>query len=504
MALFGKGKNKDNGDDAKGKGKGDADSGGFVPNPESAAKFFQHARAAHDSTNYAYAMTLWLQGLGKDPSSREGMERFFDSAARYLQANPKTKGPTKEQAKNFDGKGDVGKYQVALLNWGTKPDAWQNGLKAMETASKLDIDESAYWIGERVLARAMGDQKAKKDAFVQIMRLFSAIGGYDKAVMAGERAMALDPTDGKLEHEVRNMSAESTMSSGGYDKTGSEGGFRSNVRDADKQRDLDADDRVVKSEAELDGQIRRALEDHQSRPEDPAAAKKLSRLLLERGTPEDEKAAINLNARMHRVTGSYNFKKDAADIQMRIGRRRLRALTEKLKAEPDSEELRAKVANGRKQILEFETKQYRERVIEYPTDLKLRYELGKRLLDLEKHEEAIEALQQAQGAAGYGAVINRALGDAFDALGFSVESINAYRTAIEEHPTESDDMALELRYGLLKALKKSAEESRELPAAEEAFALAAWISSRKLTFRDIRAQRTELDALVKALKAEGG
>ncbi|GAB4553359.1 MAG: hypothetical protein Tsb0013_15800 [Phycisphaerales bacterium] len=500
MALFGRGKGKvEEGEKPEGGQQGPV----FTPNPDGAEKFFQHARAAHDSTNYEYAMTLWLQGLKQDPTSRTGLERYFDSAARFLQNNPKTKGPSKEQAKNFDGKGEVGKYQLALLNWGTRPDQWQHGLKAMEIASKLDLDESAYWLGERVLARAMGDAKAKKDAFVQIMRLFASVGGYDKAVIAGERAMALDPTDGKLEHEVRNMSAESTMSSGGYDKTGSEGGFRSNVRDAEKQRELDATERVVKSEAELDRQIQVALEDHNARPEDPAAAKKLSRLLLERGTPDDEKAAINLNARMHKVTGAYAFKKDAGDIQMRVGRRKLRALVERLQADPGNEELREKIEAGKRQILEFETQQFRERVEEYPTDLKLRYELGRRLLELGQHEEAIESLQNAQGAAGLGAAINRSLGDAFDALGFSVESINAYRSAIDEHNTESDEMALELRYGLMGVLKKQAEETGDLAAAEEAFSLAAWISSRKIGFRNVRTMREELQALVKSLKSQG-
>ena len=500
MALFNRGKSGDNGDGEDSGGS----KGSFTPNPDAAVKFFEHAKAAHDSTNYAYAMTLWLQGLKQDPTSRTGLEHFFDSAARFLSDNPKAKGPTKEQAKNFNGKGDVGKYQVALLNWGTKPEQWQNGLKAMEIAEKLDLTESAYWIGERVLARAMGDGKAKKDAFVTLMRTFASIGGYDKAVLAGQKALQLDPADSKLDHEVRNMSAESTMSSGGYDKTGSDGGFRSNVRDSEKQKDLEASERVVKSEADLDRLIDAALADHNQRPDDAAAAKKLGRLLLERGGKDDEKATINLYARMHKTTGVYSFKKDAGDIQMRVGRRNLRALVEKAQGDPTNEELLAKVAAGKKQLLEFEVQQFRERVTEYPTDLKLRYELGRRLLELGDLEGAIESLQLAQGAAGYGAAINRSLGEAFGQMGFAIESINAYRSAIKDHPTETDELAIELRYGLMLALKKQAEENTDLEAAEEAFGLAAWIASRKISFRDIRDQREQLQTLVKSLRSQQG
>lgn len=501
MALFGKGKGK--GDSGTGDGeKGDQPA--FVPNPDGAQRFFEHARVAHESTNYAYAMTLWLQGLKQDPSSRTGLERFFDSAARFLRANERAKGPTKEQLKSFDGKGDLGKYLLSLLQWGTKPEAWQNGLKAMELASKLDLNEAAYWIGERVLARAMGDPKAKKDAFVTMMRLFASVGGYDHAVTAGERGLALDPSDSKLDHEVRNMSAESTMTSGGYDRSGEEGGFRSNVRDADKQRDLESSERISKSEGDLERTIASALADHESRETDPAAATKLGRLLLERGTPEDEKAVINLFARMHKVTGSYVFKKESADVQMRVGRRKLRAIVARAKEDPENQELLQKVAAGKQQILDFEVQQYRERVSEYPTDLKMRYELGRRLLELGHVEEGVEALQQAQGAAGLEAQINRQLGEAFGAMGFQIEAINAFRTAIEKHPIDTDELALELRYGLMLALRKQGEENSELEAAEEALTLAAWIASRRIGFREVRTQREQLQALVKSLKAQDG
>lgn len=498
MALFGKGKKP--GDDQPDAGKGNAPA--FVPNPDGAQKFFEHAQVAHDSTNYAYAMTLWLQGLKQEPTSRTGLEKFFDSSARFLGASPKTKGATKEQLKNFDGKGDLGKYLLCLLQWGTKPGNWQQGLKAMELAAKLGLNESAYWIGERVLARAMGDEKAKKDAFVSLMRFFAEVGGFDKAVIAGGRALALDPTDSKLDHEVRNMSAESTMSRGGYDRTGESGGFRENVRDSEKQRELESSERVVKSEAELDRQIELALADYNNRPEDPAAANKLGRLLLERGTPDDEKATINLFTRMHKVTGSYKFKKDASDIQMRVGRRRLRALVEKAKADPDNAEMKQKVESGRKQLLEFEVQQFRERVAEYPTDLKLRYELGRRLMELERYEDAIESLQAAQGAAGLGPAINLSLGRAFGKLDMSIESVNAYRKAIADHPTESDELALDLRYALMQALRKQAEEDNDLEAAEESFELAAWISSRKIGFKNVRAERESIQTLVKSLRGQ--
>ena len=68
------------------------DGGGkFTPNPATARKFFDPARTVHDSTNYEYAMTLWLQGLRHDPTSMSGLEGFIASSESFAAENPKLK-----------------------------------------------------------------------------------------------------------------------------------------------------------------------------------------------------------------------------------------------------------------------------------------------------------------------------------------------------------------------------------------------------------------------------
>ena len=478
----------------------------LTPQPEKARKFFEHAQAAHDSTNYAYAMTLWLQGLRQDPTSLTALDKFSDSAARYLQANPKAKGPTKEQLKTFDGKGYLDRFLVGLLHWGTKPENWHAGLKAMEASIKLDpgpdrdLSEQAYWIGQRVLARALGDEKAKKEHFVALMNAFQKIGAYDEATRAGEQAMVLDPRDAKLEHVVKNMSAQAAMSRGGFDEAGKQGGFRSNVRNLEQQRELEEEERVVKSEQSLDRQISLAKQDFQQRQEDDAAIAKLARLLLERGTPDDEKNAVKLLLHGYKVTGAYKFKADAGDVQMRVARRQLAAIKKQAEAKPEDESLRAKLAQARQQFLEFEIKDFAERVKNYPTDLKLRYELGKRLLHNDQPDEAIEHFQAAQDASAIAAQVQYFLGQAFLRVGYLTEATNALRASIEAHASDNDDFALELRYALMDALQRAAEENDDPSAANEAFDLAVWIASRRIGFKDIRDRRAQLDELKKKLK----
>lgn len=503
ISLFGK-KGQSSGDEGGGDdGATGASNSQWSPQPEKAQVFFDRARTVHDTANYEYAMTLWLQGLRLDPSNMTALEAFFDSAANFNAKQEKSRGPTKDQIGAIEKKGPIDKYLVNILHWGTKPTTdWQAGLRAMEEAAKFDLNEPGYWIGEKVMNIAMNDPKAKKDHFLKMMELFRKIGAPDLAVRSGERALQMDPRDAKLVNTIRNLSAEATMSRGGYSKTGQEGGFRANIRDQGKQQDLVDSDQVIKTEAAMERLIAAAADDYKSRPTDPNAIQKLGKLLLERGTADDEKTVIKLYLKGHKETQSYRFKALAGDIQMRIARRRLRALEQKVRADPDNAQLREQFEKGQRQVLEFERDEFTERVANYPTDLKLKFELGLRYFQLGEYEEAIQQFQLAQGASGIGTIVLSYLGRCFEALGWVDEAEGTFRRAIEEHGSDADDTATELRYGLMKSLQSKAEQQRDLQAADEAFRLASGIAIKQINYRDVRDRRTVLQELVKQLRQE--
>jgi hypothetical protein len=513
MALFGKKKIDDTADPASGGGSSggvdsgkatgaSADDGGkFKPDPDKAKRFFEHARAMADSSNYEYAMTLWLQGLRQDPSNMTGLESFFDAAANFTLRNPKSKGPTKDQVKQFSGKTTVDKFLVNLLNWGTRPkDDWLSGLRSMTAAAELGLDEPAFWIGERVFGIARNDPKAKKDHFVELMGLFEKIGGFDKAVLAGEAAMALDPRDAKLEAQVRNMSATATMSRGGYDQTGQAGGFRANVRGGAEMRNKQEEEQIVKSEETLDAIIGRLVVEYEKRPTDEPTVQKLGKALLERGKGDDEKNALKLYLKAYEATKIYRFKEQAGDIKIRIARRKLRALKAQMDADPTNADLPRQYASARTQVLEFEKAEFTERVAAYPTDMIKKFELGVRCFQLGDFEGAIEQFQQAQGASGLGVRVKSYLGQSFDALGWLDEAESSYRAAIEDYPVEGDDLGMELRYGLMKVLERQAREQKKAAAADEAYKLASAIALKQINYRDIRDRRSAIQTLQKEMR----
>jgi tetratricopeptide (TPR) repeat protein len=151
----------------------------------------------------------------------------------------------------------------------------------------------------------------------------------------------------------------------------------------------------------------------------------------------------------------------------------------------------------------MEISELRLSVENYPTDLALKFELGKRYAALGEHDEAIGLLQEAKNDARYRGQALALLGSAFRAMDWNDEAVATYRQALESASTMSEDLRLELTYGLLCALQAKADRERDLGAAEEAEKLASAIAIENFSYRDIRPRRENLKKLVLALKQGG-
>ena len=514
--MFGKKKetgSPDSGEQVAAKGeskKKKEPTGPLVPLPEKARVFFDHAQTVHDSLNYEYAMTLWLQGLRQDPTDGVAVDKFYTSGCEFSTRATK-KGPTKEQVKNFSGKGAVEKFLLALLHFGACPLDWSYGLKAVQAAGKvhdaepqLDMRVVGQGLALKVLRFAVDDPRTKKDHFVQMLEAFREVEAYDLATKAGEMAISKDPSDGPLETEVRNMSAQAAMKKAGLTNTaGEQGGFRGNVKDTDRQRELDEEDQLVKSSSTMDAVIERAKADYQQRPQDLSAIKKLCKFLLERGTAEDEKLAYKVLMKGYSELQAYELRKLAGDIQIRVGRRKLRQYKAALEQEPTNGALQAKFDSARRQLLASEVKEYTGRHEAYPTDLQIRYELGRRFYELEQYEQAIEHFQASKDAPGIADRVRILLARSFTLIEWFDEAESTYREAMDGHANLNDEVGLELRYGLMEVLQRKGEDSSDAGATEEAFKLASGIAVQHINFRDIREQRKILQERVKQNKASG-
>jgi tetratricopeptide (TPR) repeat protein len=499
MALGLFGKKKDSGSEGgTPPTQGGGADGGFAPEPEKAQKFFERAKTVHQTGSYEYAMQLWLQGLRFDPGSMTGLEGYFNSALQHAEASGGK--ISKETAKVFDGKTPIEKFLLSVLAWSMKFKDSGLAVKATESAASVDLAETTYWIGEKALGLSKNDAKPRKDNFARLLEAFAKVGAYDKAVEAGEAALRMDPTDGELSGRVRNMSAQSTMARGGFDQTGQSGGFRANVRNLDKQRELEDADRIVKTEETIDRLVATAEEQYRANPSDMAVISNLAKRLRERGRPEDEDQAVKVLTKAYEETKQFRFRQEIGELRLRRASRALRKYRDAAESNPDNAEAQEKLKQASTQYLKMEVEELKLRVEAYPTDLGLKYELGKRYYDLERFEEAIALLQEAQSDSKIRGKVLGMLGECFLKIGWLDEAIETYRRAIDVHgEMGSPSVMLDLKYGLMASLQDKATKDRDVEAANEGFKLASTIAIQQISFRDVRARREQLKALTNEL-----
>lgn len=486
------------------KKKSDDDSGDSKPvadetfSPKKAEAFFKHARTVHDSENYEYAMQLWLNGIRRDPANMDAIKNYLRSAEVFSATNKK--GVSKETKSGVAGKGDVGKYINSLLDFGLKRMDVGVAIKATEAAGKLQLTEPTKMIGEHALTLAQNDPKQKKDMFVRLLDAFNNANVFQLAAIAGEMACRMDPTDGELQVRVRNMLAASTMSSGGYDSD-EEGGFRKNIRDADKQLELEQQDSVAKTGSTKDQIIDRYAADYETRPDDLAVLTAYAKALLERGANADELKAMSLYGKAYKASEQFRFRQLAGEVQTRRARRMISKLTKAVQADPSNAELAAKLADGNQKFLKLQMDELTLQVKHYPTDLSLKYKLGKILFETGQYNEAIEQFQLAQNEPKLRREVLALMGKSFMKLGgWEDAAIQTFRQALEKDAEDSSELGLDLRYSLMDALAHKAEKDTDLGSATEADKIAASIAIQQFNYRDVRDRREQIKAILAKIK----
>lgn len=496
MAIFGW---KKGGDEGAENPSGPGDGGTPAYQPEKAKRFFEHARTMHNASNYEYALQLWLNGLRLDPGNMPALEGFFGSCAAFLNDEAGKKGVGKDTLKAFSGKGDVERLLLSLLEWGTKPLEVPSAVRAAELAAKLGLTETTYWLGERAIKLAQMDKKPRKDLFIKLLEAFKAIGAFDLAVQAGEAARKLDPSDGPLAAAIRNMAAQATMTRGGYDQTGQAGGFRANVRDAEKQKLLEDQDRIVKTAESTERVLAAAKEDYERRPQDQGAIDKYARELVSRGRPEDEEKALAVLAKAFEETHQIRWRLNAGEIRLKQARRKVVALRQAAEASPADAEAATAAREAALGYVRQEVEHLKLRAEAYPTDLSVKFELGRRHFQLEEYETAINFFQDAQAEPKNKVASLNMLGQSFLKIGYVDEAMVTFRQALDTKDVLPEQQ-MELRYFLMTSLQAKAENDKELAAAEEAEKLASAISIQQFNYRDVRVRREAIKKLIAAIK----
>ena len=496
----------------------------FKRDPRKAHKFFEHAQTVADARNYDYAVDCYINGLRHDPDNLAMHEALRDVAMRRKVSGGKPPSLKDKLMPSSGSSLEKMLHDEKLLsqepqNLKLMLSLMQHAADAHEEIEEIELGDFVYWIGNLVLEH---NTKQDKRVFLKARDSFAKVGAFDKAVYACQRALQQDPGNSQLLQDLKNLEAERTMMQGGYDEEGegegaaegeqaAEGGegkaerprggnFRRSIRDSDRQQDLDQEGRLAAGASAIERGIERARREYEDDPQDMDKLSKLVDALLRKADAESEKQALELLEKAHEQTGEYRYRVKQGDLRMKQYAKLVKHLRAKLAEKPDDDELKSKLESAQAKRLKFELQEYRDRVGHYPTDVSLKFELGKRLLQSGDIDEAIGMFQQATADARVRASAHLYLGSCFARKQWYDEAIDTLREGIEHHKADDDRLALELRYVLMDALEQRARREKDLAIAKESRQVASEILKADINFRDIKQRMDQIRQLNEELQ----
>lgn len=507
MALFGGSKKKPEPEDD---GPKDETSSGPVEaapkrDARKAQPWFERASSMADAQNYDYAIECYLSGLRFEPDALERHESLREVALKRKVSGGKV--PGWRDSSPVRGKSHVERMLENEWKFSMDPSNAAAALKMMEEAiaatadpsDDLDLNEVAYWVGSLVIEANRTSKRPARWIYLKVRDIYAELGAFDKATEACGLALQLDPNNAQLVREMRNLQAETTMMKGGYG--GEEGGYRKGIKDIKKQTQLEQESQIAKTEEVKDQIIARLKLEFEDSPEDLQRMEKLVRALREKEEKESEDEAIKLLEEAWNRAGQYRYKMQIGDIRMKQFGRALREAKKRSDDQPTDGALKDQVKRIAAAQLKFELGEYLERTKNYPTDMGLRYQLGRRQLALGQYDDAIGSLQQARTDPKHRAMASIYLGEAFSKKQWFDEAIDTFRAGLNEHPTGDDRVSLELRYHLMDALEKKARRENLIEQAHEASKIASQIAQLDITFKDIRERVNGLRQFIEELKS---
>lgn len=418
---------------------------------DNARKCFSRGQELASKKNFDYAVQMYLSGLEHWPDAVEEGHKPCRAAALF-------RGPQKVGFMEQRKLGDKDPKR-AMLNAETLLSKDTRNVGYMEamfvSAIRGGYHATAMWIGEIFGDAAAREDKPQPSRFDVMRKQYeelsdrlaptdhrTAVIALERAVDAAGKLSALKPQDMEIATSVRHLAGKLTILRGKYSSAES---FRDSIENAEGQRDLHDADRSVQSDERMDELIAKATADYNAHPTTSGPINNLVTLLLKREIDADENKAIGILVKAFQATNEYRYKMRAEDIRIKQLERKRRQIIETGNREAAREHL--------KEQLKFELGVYKDRVRQYPTDLRLRYEFGKRLFAAAKYDEAIPILQEARTEPRVRHRCNLFIGRCFFEKGYHGQAIDILREAIEQYEAPDDDLGKEMHYYLGRAFE---------------------------------------------------
>jgi tetratricopeptide (TPR) repeat protein len=451
-----------------------------ISQPGKGKAFFDHGDQSAEISKWDYAIKMYLEGLRREPNNLErGHQKLREISLKRKLSGGKPAGLFNTFKTEKPGHPDVEHLLKVEYILAMDPGNVSHMMAVAKAMEKVGDKPCTKWILDILFDAERQAPKHSKRILTLLAESYARVDEFALAVTACDMARRLAPDDGHLENMSKTFSAQATMKHGQYD---GQAGFEKSVLNMDKQKELSQVDSLAKSDDYLQATLLKAKKEYEADPDGHGKVDAYVEALTRFETDEHEKTAMLVLAKAHQQSKAYRFKLRQDDVRMRQYRRHYNLLKSQGKIDEA-------VKHAREQ-LEFELRVYKERADQYPTDLNLKYELGRRQLAAsqsfkqpEQLDNAIANLQQAQRDPKRRIQAMIDLGRCFDKKRWFKEAADTYSRALENDLTE--ERSKELRYLLGCAFRAMSKKKEALDQFSE-------VAQVDFTFRDVRKQIEEL------------
>ena len=424
-----------------------------------AKSFFDKARKVAETNNFDYAIDLYLQGLRYSPDALEEGHLPLCELALHRQGSGGKKPSIVEKMKRLLGKTPLEQMLNAEYLFAKDPEHTPHAEEMLKGAVAGGYKKTANWIANLIFQTNNAARKPSVKTYILLKDSYAALGQFDKAVVACQRASKLRPDDGDLADEFKNLSAELTMARGKYDK---EGDFRKAIKNREEQEKLHSQAGVIKTE---DYRVKAVEDARKKAAQNPNLAVNIFSLadaLSGMENEKDENDAISLLDNTYKNTKDFSFKQRAGEIKIKQLRRKIREAKTCLETKPDDAQIKAALEQLSGQLNNTELEHYKLSVQNYPTNLAAKYEYAIRLVRKKQYNEAIPLFQEAQKDPRRKIASMNQIGFCFFMKGWLADAIDVYTKAIESYEIKDDATGKELRYNLACAYEQQGDKEKAL------------------------------------------
>ncbi len=432
--------------------------------PEENDPLYRRAEDAFKKKNYDYARDLFQQLILVKPDSVKAREALRAVMVRKFQEQGAT-----SRLKMMAVKGQF----AAQVNTTKDP------AKKIELCTKFLLDDptnskvrgqlaeillaQGYSHGASVEAKmAYEGDGANIPAAKTLVAAYKATGRVKEAQAILERVASVAKDDRDIEKLQRDLAAMQTMGAGFENAKD----FRDVMKNKQQAEELEKHSHLIQSDADFDLVVKNLLEEMGANPTDWKNPKKLGDLYWEK--KKDYTTAQQYYKKAAQLAPQDSTLRDKVD-DCTLKQLESQLAAAKAAADPKAKEI--ELAH-----VKFFIASYERRVADRPTDMLLRFELGKAYYKGSLTDKAIGEFQQAVKDPKRQAESLFYLGRAFQRKKMYDMAEKQYLQAIEK--TLSQDRRLDMMYNRMHCLKEGAKKDAALALGEQ-------IMEIDITYKDV-------------------